>query len=105
MVRGRSREIGIRTALGAATSDVLRMVVVEGMKPALLGIAVGAAGALASARLMTTVAGLSSSYFRHLTDAQKRAAVVEICDFLCVTRLVVGASGSRCRCAPSRRRA
>jgi len=62
VVRGRSREIGIRTALGAATADVLRLVVVEGMKPALLGIAVGAAGALASARLMTTmVYGVSTS--------------------------------------------
>ena len=62
VVRGRSREIGIRTALGAATSDVLRMVIVEGMKPALLGIALGAAGALASARLMTTmVYGVSAS--------------------------------------------
>jgi predicted permease len=62
MVRGRNREIGIRTALGAATSDVLRMMVVEGMRPALLGIAVGAAGALAAARLMTTmVYGVSAS--------------------------------------------
>jgi putative ABC transport system permease protein len=62
VVRGRSREIGIRTALGAATPDVLRMMVVEGMKPALLGIAVGAAGALAAARLMTTmVYGVSAS--------------------------------------------
>ncbi|HEX9367694.1 MAG TPA: hypothetical protein VF921_13780 [Vicinamibacterales bacterium] len=43
-------------------SDVLRLVVVEGMKPALLGIAVGAAGALACARLMTTmVYGVSAS--------------------------------------------
>jgi putative ABC transport system permease protein len=62
VVRGRRREIGIRTALGAATSDVLRMMVVEGMKPALLGIALGAAGALAAARLMTTlVYGVSAS--------------------------------------------
>jgi putative ABC transport system permease protein len=62
VVRGRRREIGIRTALGAVTSDVLRMMVVEGMKPALLGIALGAAGALAAARLMTTmVYGVSAS--------------------------------------------
>jgi putative ABC transport system permease protein len=62
VVRGRNREIGIRTALGAATSDVVRMMVVEGMKPALVGIAVGTAGALAVARLMTTmVYGVSAS--------------------------------------------
>ena len=55
LVRGRRREIGIRTALGAATGDVLRLVVVEGLKPALLGIAIGAAGALAAARALETL--------------------------------------------------
>jgi len=52
IVRGRSREIGIRTALGAATSDVLRLVIVEGMSPTLVGIAVGTIAALAAARVM-----------------------------------------------------
>jgi len=37
---GRRREIGIRTALGAQTSDVIRLVIVEGLSPALVGIAV-----------------------------------------------------------------
>jgi predicted permease len=55
LVRGRRREIGIRTALGARTSDVLRMVVFEGMKPALLGIAIGTVGALLAARLLDTL--------------------------------------------------
>jgi len=55
LVRGRRREIGIRTALGARTSDVLRMVVLEGMKPALLGIAIGTAGALLAAGLLETL--------------------------------------------------
>ena len=62
IVRGRSREIGIRTALGASTSDVVRMVVVEGMVPAALGIAFGAAGALVSGRLVAKlVFGVSAS--------------------------------------------
>jgi putative ABC transport system permease protein len=52
IVRGRSREIGIRTALGARTGDVLRMVIAEGMTPTLIGIAGGAVAALASARLI-----------------------------------------------------
>jgi predicted permease len=52
IVRGRRREIGIRTALGARTSDVLRMVVIEGMAPALLGIAIGAAASFGSGRLL-----------------------------------------------------
>ncbi len=52
IVRGLTREIGIRTALGAGTADVVRLVVVEGMTPAAIGIGVGVAGALASGRLL-----------------------------------------------------
>jgi putative ABC transport system permease protein len=62
IVRGRSREIGIRTALGARTADVLRLVIVEGMSPALVGIAAGTIAALASAKVMNTlVFGVSAS--------------------------------------------
>ena len=52
IVRGRSREIGIRTALGARTVDVVRMVIIEGMTPALAGIAVGVVAALAAGQLV-----------------------------------------------------
>jgi putative ABC transport system permease protein len=62
IVRGRSREIGIRSALGAQAGDVLRLVVLEGMTPALLGIVLGAAGAVAvSASLERLVYGVSAS--------------------------------------------
>ena len=55
MVRRRVREIGIRMALGAQIGDVLRMIVAEGMKPTLLGVAIGLAGALALGRVMASV--------------------------------------------------
>jgi putative ABC transport system permease protein len=62
IVRGRSREIGIRTALGAQTLDVVRLVVLEGMTPALIGIVAGAAGAMVSARILQKlVFGVSPS--------------------------------------------
>ena len=62
IVRGRTREIGIRTALGARTVDVLRLVVVEGMTPALIGICAGTVAALGSARILKRlVFGISAS--------------------------------------------
>jgi putative ABC transport system permease protein len=62
IVRGRSREIGIRTALGAQRADVFRLVIVEGMWPGLAGIVAGTLAALASARVMETlVFGVSAS--------------------------------------------
>jgi putative ABC transport system permease protein len=62
IVRGRAREIGIRSALGASTTDVLRLVVREGMAPALAGIAAGALAALlSSVALKRLVFGVSAS--------------------------------------------
>lgn len=61
IVRGCSREIGIRTALGAGTGDVARLVLIEGMSPALMGIAAGILAPLASATLLqTVVSGVSA---------------------------------------------
>ena len=54
-VRRRVQEIGIRLALGARLSDVLRMVVIEGMKPVLLGVVAGMAGALALGRVVSSL--------------------------------------------------
>jgi putative ABC transport system permease protein len=60
-VRRRVREIGIRVALGAETKDILRLVVTEGMKPALLGLALGVAGALALGRVVASfIYGIAS---------------------------------------------
>jgi ABC-type antimicrobial peptide transport system permease subunit len=46
-IRSRVKEISIRMALGARLFDVLRLVIAEGMKPTLLGVALGAFGAYA----------------------------------------------------------
>ena len=54
-VRQRVQEIGIRMALGAAQRDVVRMVVVEGLKPTAAGLGVGLAGAIAFGRVLDTL--------------------------------------------------
>ena len=59
-VSRRQRDIGIRMALGADAGDVRRLVVIDGLKPALLGLAIGLIGAAALtgmlAKLYPTVA-------------------------------------------------
>ena len=46
-VNRRTREIGVRVALGANTGDILRMVLGQGLRTILVGVAIGIAGALA----------------------------------------------------------
>jgi predicted permease len=54
-VAQRTHEVGIRMALGAQTSDVVKLVVGNGMSLALIGVAIGLVGAFALTRLMSSL--------------------------------------------------
>jgi len=51
----RTREIGIRVALGAGARDIIRMVTAQGGRLAILGVVAGAAGAAAVLRVMRSI--------------------------------------------------
>ena len=54
-VAGRTREIGVRVALGAERSEIIRLILEEGARPLLAGIALGLAGAWASTRFVASM--------------------------------------------------
>jgi len=54
-VRQRTREIGVRMALGADRRDTLRLVVWQGLRPASLGVAVGLLSAVPLTRVMRSL--------------------------------------------------
>jgi putative ABC transport system permease protein len=54
-VAQRSQEVGIRRALGARDADILCLVVGEGLALTVPGVVLGIGGALALARIMTSL--------------------------------------------------
>jgi len=79
----RSTEIGIRIALGARREQVLRLMLVDGLRPALFGLAAGIAASVAAAQLI-----------RHYADSmlyRTRALDPEIFAIVAATLLAVAA--------------
>jgi putative ABC transport system permease protein len=54
-VSQRTQEVGIRMAMGAARRDVLRLIFVQHLRPALIGLALGLAGAFALSRSLQSL--------------------------------------------------
>ncbi len=54
-VAGRTREIGVRIALGAERGEITRLIIGEGARPVVLGVAIGVAGAWFATRLVDSM--------------------------------------------------
>ena len=54
-VSRRTREIGVRVALGAGSGDVLRMILSQGLRTIFIGVAIGIAGSLALTRTIESL--------------------------------------------------
>ena len=64
----RTHEIGVRMALGAQYSEVIRLIVGSGMRLSLLGLGIGLAGAVVLGRLMhATLYGVQAADLYSLT--------------------------------------
>jgi putative ABC transport system permease protein len=85
-VRRRVREIGIRVALGAETKDILQLIVNEGMKPAITGILIGLAGALALGRVIASLL-----YGISVTDPLTFAAVAALLSLVALLASIIPA--------------
>lgn len=82
-VARRTTEFGIRMAMGAGTVDVLRLVVGQGLRLALAGVAAGAIGALALTRLIRGLLfGISS--FDPITFAAMACMLIAVTVLACV---------------------
>lgn len=81
-VRSRRHEIGIRMAVGASGDQVLRLVVVRGLLPVVVGIGVGLVGA-------TALSGLLEAYLWGVTGTDARtlgvaaAGILSVAAFAC----------------------
>jgi putative ABC transport system permease protein len=71
--RQRVKEIGIRMALGAARADVLRAVVLDGLRPTLVGIAIGTVAAVSLSHVLAALI-----YGVEATDASTYVAVAAV---------------------------
>ena len=78
----RTREIGVRSALGASRGDILGLIVRQGMVLTGLGVVIGVAGAVAASRAVATLL-FGVSRFDPVT-------------YLTVVGLLVGVSGIAC---------
>jgi ABC-type antimicrobial peptide transport system permease subunit len=89
-VAQRSREIGVRTALGARPRDIVRLVVAQGLKMALAGAAGGVVLSLAALRYLSSLLYGVTAY-----DARSYVMVVVV---------ILAASAAACA-IPARRAA
>jgi len=55
IVAQRTHEVGIRIALGAGRNDVLKMIIRQGLSPAMVGIVIGVAGASGMAHFLSSM--------------------------------------------------
>jgi predicted permease len=91
----RTREIGIRLALGARRSQVLRLVLADGARLAVVGVAIGLAAAALGARLLASLLfGVTPTDLRSFAGAAAIVLLVVVAAILLPARRAVGVAPS-----------
>jgi predicted permease len=80
LVARRTKEIGIRMALGAQSKDVVGMVLRQGLRPALTGILFGLAGAYLASRALQSML--------YNVEPLDRSTLIAVCGLLLITVVV-----------------
>jgi len=75
----RTAEIGLRVALGATPRSVLALIIGQGMRPILIGIGVGLAGAVGLSRFVSSCCSTSS---RRPSDLRRSGMLVMVAALL-----------------------
>ena len=101
-VAQRTNEIGIRMALGARRQDVLRMVIIQGMKLVLVGLVAGAAGGYALKRLVESKYMSLDNWQREFGERLYGVSAVDPWTFGVIAALLMFTALAACY-APARR--
>ena len=88
-VSQRTNEIGIRRALGAQTADVLRVVIWQGMKLVLLGLAVGVASVYVLQRMLVSQSLAPASWQAQMVKQLYGVTVTDPLTTLVITLLLI----------------
>jgi len=103
-VAQRTNEIGIRMALGAPAGNVLRLVIWQGTKLVLLGLAVGALGGYALKRLMASQYFADSDWQRQISEQLYNVNATDPWTFAVIASLLMAVALVACW-LPARRAA
>jgi predicted permease len=86
-VRQRTQEIGLRLAIGASSGDVLRLLLRESLRPVVIGLAVGVAGAVGAGRTIgSMIFGVSPTDAASIAGALGLLAVAAFVAVIVPTR-------------------